>query len=166
MARRSGLPSQSDFSIQSEVAHLRDLDLKGLQARWRRVFRKQAPEHLPRHVLIGVLAFQLQAEAWGDIDAQTRRVLDLSGVGSANREIARQLEVLDQRQSPLNPGTILKREWQGRQHRVMVLTDGFAWNGKTYASLSKLATAMTGTNCNGPRFFGLRGKSASRGAPA
>ena len=48
------------------------------------------------------------------------------------------------------------REWKGRQHRVMVMTDGVAWNGKTYRSLSAVAFAMTGTRWNGPRFFGLR----------
>ena len=36
--------------------------------------------------------------------------------------------------------------------------EGFAWNGKTYDSLSKVAFAITGTNWNGPRFFGLRDK--------
>ena len=35
---------------------------------------------------------------------------------------------------------------------------GFAWNGKTYPSLSKIAQAITGTRWNGPRFFGLRDK--------
>jgi hypothetical protein len=56
----------------------------------------------------------------------------------------------------VRPGTILAREWNGRMHRVAVLADGFAWNGKTYPSLSKIAQAITGTRWNGPRFFGLR----------
>ena len=42
--------------------------------------------------------------------------------------------------------------------RVAVLTDGFAWNGKTYPSLSKVAVAITGTRWSGPRFFGIRDK--------
>ena len=45
-------------------------------------------------------------------------------------------------------------------HRVAVLADGFAWNGKTYSSLSQVAFAITGTRWNGPRFFGLRDKPA------
>jgi hypothetical protein len=48
------------------------------------------------------------------------------------------------------------REWKGRQHRVMAMAEGFAWNGKTYRSLSAVAFAMTGTRWNGPRFFSLR----------
>jgi DUF2924 family protein len=55
----------------------------------------------------------------------------------------------------LRPGTLLTREWDGHLQRVMVLADGFSWNGKTYASLSMVALAMTGTRWSGPRFFGL-----------
>ncbi len=55
-------------------------------------------------------------------------------------------------------GTTLSREWDGHMHRVAVLPDGFAWNGKIYPSLSKVAGAITGTRWNGPRFFGLRDK--------
>ena len=56
----------------------------------------------------------------------------------------------------MKPGTLLVREWQGALQRVMALDQGFAWNGATYASLSEVARAITGTNWNGPRFFGLR----------
>jgi hypothetical protein len=65
---------------------------------------------------------------------------------------------LDQKRTELLPGTLLVREWHGQSQRVMVLADGFAWNGKTYDSLSKVAFAITGTKWNGPRFFGLRDK--------
>jgi hypothetical protein len=50
----------------------------------------------------------------------------------------------------------LVREWDQQSQRVMVMADGFAWNGRTYDSLSKIAFAITGTRWNGPRFFGLR----------
>ena len=56
------------------------------------------------------------------------------------------------------PGTVLVREWDRQSQRVMVMSDGFAWNGQTYDSLSKVAFAITGTKWNGPRFFGLRDK--------
>jgi hypothetical protein len=51
-----------------------------------------------------------------------------------------------------------------RSQRVMVMADGFDWNGQTYDSLSKVAFAITGTKWNGPRFFGLRDKER-RSAP-
>ena len=53
---------------------------------------------------------------------------------------------------------MLSREWNGQMHRVAVLAGGFAWNGRTYPSLSKVAFAITGTRWNGPKFFGLRDK--------
>jgi len=49
----------------------------------------------------------------------------------------------------------LAREWNGQMHRVAVLADGFAWNGETYPSLTKVAVAITGTRWSGPRFFGV-----------
>lgn len=155
---------QIDRSIESEIAHLRGLDLRGLRARWRQVFRKVAPDHLPRHLVFGVLAYRLQADALGDLDTTTRRSLDAAVSQSPKEVVAKRLDVLDQRRIRLEPGTVLMREWKGRQHRVMVMADGFAWKGKTYKSLSELAYAMTGTRWNGPRFFGLRGQISGKGA--
>jgi hypothetical protein len=76
---------------------------------------------------------------------------------SESPEQAGQSAVAPSRQSiELRPGTVLSREWNGQMHRVAVLDKGFAWNGNTYASLSKVALAITGTHWSGPRFFGLR----------
>ena len=119
------------------------------------------PPHLPRHLLFRVLAYRLQADRLGDLDAESRRLLDDSG----SPENAGQRAVdLRRRTADLKPGTVLGREWNGQMQRVAVLADGFAWNGKTYSSLSKAAFAITGTRWNGPKFFGLRDKS-SRGTP-
>jgi hypothetical protein len=60
----------------------------------------------------------------------------------------------------IKPGSVLVREWKGRSRRVMVLADGFAYDGDTYSSLSEIAGLITGTRWNGPRFFGLRSKTA------
>lgn len=51
------------------------------------------------------------------------------------------------------------REWKGKSHRVMVLQDGFAYEGKPYGSLSEIARFITGSRWNGPRFFGLRNQT-------
>ena len=83
---------------------------------------------------------------------------------SINRRLPRRpdsaLPSAGKRVSTLRPGTVLGREWRGRMQRVAVLADGFAWNGKTYPSLSKVAFAITGTRWNGPKFFGLRDKQS------
>lgn len=56
----------------------------------------------------------------------------------------------------LKPGTVLVREYQGERHTVTVVPSGYVWRETTYASLSTIARAITGTTWNGPRFFGLR----------
>ena len=86
-------------------------------------------------------------------DPKTVRLLDRSGFPeqTAQRAVGRG-------NAELRPGTVLGREWNGQMHRVAVLADGFAWNGRTYPSLSKVAFAITGTRWNGPKFLGLRDK--------
>jgi len=147
-------------SIEDEIAHLRDLDLKGLRARWQSVFQRPPPSHLLRHLLFAVLAFRIQADRHGDLDHETRKVLDRSNANESGSAMADQLKSLDRKRTDLTPGTVLVREWDRQSHRVMVLADGYTWNGQTYVSLSKVAFAITGTRWNGPRFFGLRDKQA------
>jgi Protein of unknown function (DUF2924) len=150
----------SRASVEDEIAHLRDLDLRGLHARWRSVYQRPTPPHLPRHLLFATLAFRIQADHFGDLDHETRKVLDRANADKSGSAMADRLQSLDQKRSDLTPGTMLVREWDRRSHRVMVLADGFAWNGQTYDSLTKVAFAITGTRWNGPRFFGLRDRQA------
>jgi Protein of unknown function (DUF2924) len=149
-------------ALDNEIARLRGLDVGELRARWHTVFRRRAPPHLPRHLLFRILAYQLQADRLGDLDAASRRLLDRLGSGSLER-LDQRVADLKRSRTALRPGTLLTREWDGYLQRVMVLADGFSWNGKTYPSLSKVAFAMTGTRWSGPRFFGLRDKAASEG---
>jgi hypothetical protein len=141
-------------SLDNEIAHLRGLDVGELRARWHTVFRRRAPPHLPRHLLFRILAYRLQADRLGELDADCRRLLDRISSGPSDG-INRLVADFNRPQTELRPGTLLTREWDGHLQRVMVLADGFSWNGKTYASLSMVALAMTGTRWSGPRFFGL-----------
>jgi hypothetical protein len=139
-------------SLDIEIARLRGLDVGGLRARWHTAFGRRAPPHLPRHLLFRILAYRLQADHLSDLDPDTRRLLDRSGDPI---EIGRLAADRNHRRTELRPGSLLVREWGGQTQRVMVLADGFAWNGKTYRSLSKVASAITGTRWSGPRFFAL-----------
>ena len=145
-------------SLEVEIAHLRGLDLRGLRARWRSVFQRPPPAHLGRHLLFSVIAYQIQADAFGDLDHATKQLLERTKATEAGTAMSARLMGHDQRRTELTPGTVLVREWSKQSQRVMVMAAGFAWNGKTYDSLSKVAFAITGTRWNGPRFFGLRDK--------
>src|SRR6267378_1519579 len=102
--------------------------------------------------------YRIQADHLGDLDHKTRQVLDRTFSNGTGAAMSARLASLDQKRNELSPGTVLVREWDRQSQRVMVMADGFAWNGQTYDSLSKVAFAITGTKWNGPRFFGLREK--------
>jgi hypothetical protein len=151
-------------SLDNEIARLRGLEVGELRARWHTVLERRAPPHLPRHLLFRILAYRLQADRLGDLEADTRRLLDRIG-SRASDETDQLVADLNRSKTELKPGTLLTREWDGHLQRVMVLADGFSWSGKTYPSLSKVAFAITGSHWNGPRFFGLRDKSVSEVRP-
>src|SRR6185295_12000796 len=71
-----GLALPDARTLDVEIAHLRDLDIGGLQVRWQNVFRRRPPPHLPRHLLFRILAYRLQADGLGDLDAESQRLLD------------------------------------------------------------------------------------------
>lgn len=145
-------------ALSAEIASLRDLDLPALRRRWRVLVGKKAPEHLSRSLLVRVLAYRIQARALGDLDRETVRLLDRLAKDK-NAQVA-----LPEQRS-IKPGTLLVREWEGTLQHVMVLEQGFACNGATYSSLSQVARAITGTNWNGPRFFGLRDRKRVGAVP-
>jgi hypothetical protein len=153
------LPDREQLDV--EITRLRDLDVGELGNRWHAVFGRPAPAHLPRHLLFRLVAYRLQADLLGDLDSESQRLLDHSGspekAGQSAVDLVRPI-------ADVRPGTVLGREWNGRMQRVTVIADGFAWNGKTYPSLSQVAFAITGTRWNGPRFFGLRDRPDKGGA--
>jgi len=162
MRRRSVDPQ----ALEIEIAALRGLDLTGLRERWQKLYGGSAPPNLPAYLLFRVMAYKIQADALGDLDRETVRFLGAVAADWKKRKAAGvrlgktppPVPPVPARRS-LKPGTILAREHNGELHRVVVMADGFAWNGKTYGSLSEVARAITGTNWNGPRFFGLRDRS-------
>jgi hypothetical protein len=148
----------TDASLAAVLSGLEGLEVEGLRRQWRNHLGGEAPAHLPRWLLTKVLGHRLQVAAFGDLDKAVRRLLRDEPDAAGNRASV----PFDRRDAQtregiaLRPGALLVREWQGKLERVMVLEQGFAWNGKNFGSLSQIAKAMTGTNWNGHRFFGLR----------
>jgi len=163
MGQQKSVARRSDTApLDEEIEHLRKLDLKGLRARWRTVTGRNAPSHLSRHLLFNMIAYRIQAEALGDLEAETLRLLKSLAGARADTGATPLTEAFDQRRRLLSPGTVLTREWNGQMHRVMVVDNGFSWDGRTHDSLSTIAFAITGTKWNGPRFFGLRDKKLQK----
>jgi len=154
------LPDRTALDV--EIARLHDLNIAQLRGRWHTTFGRRPPPHLPRHLLFRTLAYRLQADRFGDLDDASQRLLDHS---DSPEKVGQNAAHLVRHIADVRPGTSLAREWNGRLERVAVFAEGFAWNGKTYSSLSQVAFAITGTRWNGPRFFGLRDKP-SKGSAA
>jgi hypothetical protein len=111
------------------------------------MFGAVPPAALTKDLLVRIMAYRMQEEAFGGLDRATRKLLDGMARGERPDPDAKRR---------LKAGTVLVRDYQGDRHTVTVVTDGFVWRGTTYASLSTIARAITGTAWGGPRFFGLR----------
>ena len=151
--------------MAQELKRLRYLEMYDLQVRWRRTFGRSAPHHLPKHLLLRILSYKLQANAFGDLDREMVRMFeriarDAAKAKSSGEKESKVVPPVEEVRG-LKPGTLLVREHEGVLHRVTVEAKGFTWNGQSFRSLSEIARAITGTRWNGPRFFGLR-QSGSR----
>ena len=108
-----------------------------------------------------ILAYRLQAKAYGGLRRATRkRLLNLA------KAISRPSDGLRRTTARANPGTRLIREWRGETHVVSVLADGIEHRGKRYGSLSEVARVITGTRWSGPAFFGLKSRTTTSRAKA
>lgn len=154
--RRGRVTAQVEADLVARVRALPDCPRAELEAEWRRLWSPQVPRHASRAFLVRAIAYGLQAEVYGGLDTETLRLLKRAG--QENDKPSR-----PQRRR-FSKGTKLFREWHGETHEVLVLEKGFAWRGETYASLTAVARAITGTNWNGWAFFGL--KRRSKEAPA
>ena len=136
-----------------------DLDtrsIRELRAEWRSLYRTDPPTRLSRDLLLRGIAFRWQERLQGGLSLAIRRRLD----GLAAQLDAKAVSAF----APpvvLKPGTRLVREWHGRAHAVIVLEDGFEYQGRRYPSLSRIATLITGTRWSGPVFFGLKRRPAT-----
>lgn len=134
--------------VRDEIDRLSQMLLTDLRTAWRERFKEVPPPFQSRVLLLHCFAYRLQARAIGALSRTNRRRL---------LSLAKQFEA-DPRYAPappeqLQPGTVLIRDWNGRRYGVTITEAGFLFDGKTYASLSKVAQIITGTKWSGPRFF-------------
>ncbi len=153
-------PKEGEPGLDQAIARLEDLSPQELCLHWRNHLGGTAPRHVPRWFLEKLLAYRLQAQIHGDLLPATLRLLKGRGKREASGPKPFQIRSPAMRQGgALRPGSVLVREWQGRLEQVRVLEEGFTWQGRSFASLSAVAKAITGTSWNGHRFFGLAQKA-------
>lgn len=147
----SGEPKASvPLDLEDAIASIQSVDLKTLRRTWEEWFGDVPPRCQSAEVLRRLLAWRAQAERFGGLSREaTRRLKNL--VAARDRGSS----TVAAPPSILKPGAMLTREWRGVVHRVHVLEDGFALDGKRYSSLSLVARTITGARWSGPRFFGL-----------
>ncbi|TMJ64109.1 MAG: DUF2924 domain-containing protein [Alphaproteobacteria bacterium] len=143
--------TQDAAACREALARLPELDLGELRQRWRALYKADASPHLSRELLLRAVAYRIQEVTLGGLRPDRQRQL---------RQAARQFnetgEIRRRARPELKSGTRLVREWRGRTYEVLVLDDGFSWQGTSYRSLSALARKITGTAWSGPLFFGLK----------
>jgi hypothetical protein len=141
----------ADPQVETELHRLTKIPIAELRSRYGELFRTEPPKAFGPDLLRRSIAHRIQELAYGGLSRQHQRLLDQL-VRVARAKPNGRLE-LPRR---IKPGSELVRTWNRRTYRVVVLESGFAYEGRTYKSLSEIASEITGTKWNGPRFFGLR----------
>jgi Protein of unknown function (DUF2924) len=145
----------SKRKLPERLAALAALSLVDLRLEWRRLYRAEPPR-LSRDIMTRAIAYRLQEIAHGGLSKVTRRRLTtLAESFDVDGRIAARVR------PRIKSGSRLIREWHGRTHTVCVTDSGFEFEGRTYASLTKIARDITGAQWSGPRFFGLTKTPAS-----
>ena len=141
---RMALMTKALSSDLPDLAALEALDGRALRGLYRRIVGEPPPEGFRAELLRSNIAWALQARAEGHHPPTLRKRLLRTARGLTARQ-----------QPPAKPGTRLIREWHGTVHEVVVLEQGYRWQGQHFRSLSPIAEAITGAHWSGRRFFGL-----------
>ena len=145
-------------SVLSRVAALETMPTPALKQTWRELYQSEPPA-FNRQYLISRLSYRLQELAYGGLNPATAERLE--AMVEDGRYVDREAARKRMKDRPVT-GTRLIREWQGIEHTVTVLDDGFEWQGRPYKSLSAIARAITGTRWNGLVFFGLKSQGSGK----
>jgi hypothetical protein len=146
--------------LDDEIAALQGAATHDLRIAWRRLCRGEPPLCMTRDLLIRAIAYRMQERVHGGLAPATKRRLQ----GLVAEIEAKGTEAFDPG-IVLKPGARLVRQWSGQMHTVVVLENGFDYDGERYPSLSKIAARITGAHWSGPRFFGIKRTSSRPTVP-
>lgn len=146
------MQTYDDPQVLARLAALKTMTVKELKEQWASLMGTEAPNNSSPY-MIQRLSYRIQELAWGGMNKALLRTLDALADEYEGKKVRKSV-IAD----PRNPiiGTRLIREWDGIEHTVTVMKDGFDWQGRRFKSLSAVARTITGTRWNGYRFFGLR----------
>jgi hypothetical protein len=142
-------------SIAERLAALPQLSKAALYDLWRQLFKTDPPCQTRRDLLLPILAYRIQEDAFGSLSPDScRRLHQLATTFEADPDA-----VVSNR-PPIKAGTRLVRQWKEQVHVVEVETEGYEYRGARYENLSEIARLITGTRWSGPLFFGLKAKQS------
>ena len=157
MKKSSKSPNDLE-QLTSQLDRLGELKPAELRERWRILFGAEPPPKLRASLLSQAVAYRLQEKALGGLRPATRRLLErIADAIAARRKVSMPPEKVR-----ASAGTVLIREWHGKQHQVTALKEGFLYRAKRFRSLSQIARAITGSRWSGPLFFGLKSSRKER----
>jgi Protein of unknown function (DUF2924) len=141
------------MDISERLKTLPRMSKIGLSHLWEELFNKPVPERIRKELMVRILAYRIQEQAFGGLNFKTRRRLDqIANAMGKNQNTA----IANMARS--KPGTRLIRSWQGKTHTVTIEESGYQYQGHQYRSLSEIARHITGTQWSGPLFFGLKSR--------
>ena len=154
----ASLKFNASQSVVAQIAGLSDLPMAEIKSLWIRLFVSENPTH-NRQFLERRIAYKLQEVEFRKVGASTldrnkRRIQAIVETGKIKKR--------DRDYRPM-AGTVLIREYQGTEYRVIATADGqYDYEGRMYPSLSMIAREITGTRWSGPLFFGLKAPATQR----
>jgi hypothetical protein len=139
--------------VEKRIATLPTLSKAALCDLWKQFFHSAPSSQLRRDLIIPILSYRMQEQAFGSLSARARERL---------RQLSRAFEEGSDPTAAgaprIRPGTRLVRQWGDRVYLVNVQTNGYEYQGNRYRSLSEIARLITGTRWSGPLFFGIKSK--------
>lgn len=151
-------PYATPPSVLAQITALPDLPMTDIKSIWKDLFRADTPTH-NRQFLERRIAYRLQEIEFRKVDRnmidRNRRRIQALLTSGQNKKLDRDFHLV--------PGTVLTREYQGKEYRIMATVDGqYDFEGRPYRSLSRIAKEITGTAWSGPVFFGLKSTAPSK----
>jgi len=142
--------------IGQRLADLPKLSKTALRELWKELFNVPAPPQVRRLLLIPILAYRLQEQAFGSLSAAGRnRLCQLARAFETNSN-----STVSSIPS-VRPGTRLVRKWRDQVYLVNVEHNGYEYQGARYKNLSEIARLITGTRWSGPLFFGIKSEQTN-----